>query len=182
MITGKLYPQGDFKANCWVKAYETTLTEAATSLTISGLTGDTDKEYRLEYRVVNGYDGDCGFYVYPNNDTAANCGYQYIGASDTAIACGRGASGGLAYAFGGNTSANAVAFGIIDIQAKSGYVRTFISKNVSGIVGTAVQAVYSVGQSWNNTADELTSLVVWATEDDGLGVGTNIILWEKVSR
>ncbi|KKK54515.1 hypothetical protein LCGC14_3083920, partial [marine sediment metagenome] len=47
MKTGNKYPLGDIKADCWQVEYKNILTSSATSITISGLTGDTTEEYML---------------------------------------------------------------------------------------------------------------------------------------
>ena len=68
------------------------------------------------------------------------------------------------------------------ISAKSGYVRTAINEHTDSIVTTTVGRMYLRGQSWNNTADEITSLVVLANQANGLGVGTQITLWRKIKK
>jgi len=163
----------------WEKFYETTLTSATTSITISGLTGNTDIEYKLVARIINDYNGAAYYYVRPNNDTGSNYGFQYIQGSNTTKEAGRYTDSKLQF-----TQASAlgnIGFAELSIQSKSGYVRTVITEYPRNISGTTIEDINLTGQVWNNTADEITSLVVYASQTNGLGVGTNITLYRKVA-
>jgi len=161
---------------CWQEIYNTTLGAATTSVTISGLTGNSDVLYRLTARVVNGYNGAAGFHLRLNNDTGTNYGYQYLNASDTSISAAKGTATSLAYALGYSNALSRLTLSTILLFAKSGYVRTAIVKSTYDIVTTTVSTMQMRGWSWNNTADEITSLVILADQTDGLGIGTEIIL------
>lgn len=177
MKSGPLKPgsASAIKYDSWVKIYETTLAATASSITISGLTGDTDKEYKLEARIVNGYAGSIGIKVRPNNDTGSNYGYQYLDGTDTTASAGRGATTSVQLC---GANQNGVGQGEMVIQSKSGFVRTFINEETAAVT-TTVSNVTSDGYSWNNTADEITSMVVLADQTGGLGVGSNITLWKR---
>jgi len=174
---GKVYPQGNFSSDCFTKIYETTLLANATSVTISNLAGNTTVEYRLNTKVVNGYDGSCYAGLTINNDTGANYGIQHLRAINTTVTASRYADAflyvGAASALGSTSLSETL------IHAKSGYVRTGIQGRISHIVTTTVGQLYLVGQSWNNTTDEVTSLVISADQASGLGIGTYICLWGK---
>ncbi|KKM18202.1 hypothetical protein LCGC14_1668080, partial [marine sediment metagenome] len=45
---------------------------------------------------------------------------------------------------------------------------------------TTIDKIASYAESWTNTADEITSLVVFADNTDGIGIGSRIILLKKV--
>jgi len=163
----------------WEKFYETTLTSATTSITISGLTGNTDIEYKLVARIINGYNGACGVYLRPNNDSGTNYGYQQLYGGDTTTGASRSTTTGLFLTQA--VALNNIAQGELTLHTKSGYVRTAVNSLAKEISGTTVGVVVLWGQSWNNTADEITSLVILADQTDGLGVGTNITLYRKVA-
>lgn len=171
----------NLKADTWVKVYEATLTEAATSLTISNLLGDTDNEYKLEARIVNGYNGAANYRIRPNNDSGTNYGHQVINAVDSAVAAARGTATGILMS-NASTALGDVNQDSVIIQAKSGYVRTVIHEFATKVVTTTITRLYLLGQSWNNTADQITSLVILSDRANGLGIGSRIVLWKKVAK
>lgn len=151
-----------------------TSSDVATSLTIPSLTGDTDVLYRLRARVVNGYNGGTYLEVRPNNDTGSNYGYQDVFGQDTGALASRSVNG---YIYAGYLDAlNNITSVDLLLYAKSDYVRTGIGKTVRSVSGTTVNSIFLSGHSWNNTADEITSLVIVATQANGLGIGTTISL------
>jgi hypothetical protein len=180
MRRGKTQVLGNISADTWEKIYETTLTEAATSLTISNLDGNTDEEYRLIIRGIGGHaSGWQSFRVRPNNDdTADNYGVQQIrGASSTASAY-RGTDRGF---YGGGLSPSQAGLADFIIYAKSGYVRTCIlsGMSINAAGGTTIEEIRSMGQSWNNTADNVTSFTIVGVSANEFGVGTQIELYRK---
>jgi hypothetical protein len=62
------------------------------------------------------------------------------------------------------------------IYAKSGYIRTELTQLMKGVVGTTIGTIRLQGDSWNNTVDNITSLVILADQTNGLGIGTVIEL------
>lgn len=151
-----------------------------TSLTISGLNGDVDEEYILESKVVNGYNGTAGAAVRLNNDTGTNYGYQFLQGVDTTASAAR-STGDRAYINSG-TALGHIAHSRTSIFAKSGFVRTILNELCSQIVTTTVSLVGIWGMSWNNTADNITSLVIAASQAGGLGVGSSFSLFRKTRR
>lgn len=164
----------------WVVAYDSgELGSAATSITISGLSGNTDEEYELITRTVNGYNGAIGIYIRPNNDTGANYGEQNLYASNTTITASRDASSAIWIGY--PTALGNLSFTHTKIHAKSGYQRTTLTKKCTNVTGTTVGYVWTRGDTWTNTADEITSLVIFANRTNGLGIGSRIILLKKAS-
>jgi len=182
MKTGLIYPLGSFQADTWVKIYENTLSSSATSLTISGLNGDTDVEYKLETRIVDG--ASSGTYmVRPNNDSGTNYGYQRLrGLSSTIDAQKDTATGLHRLGYGGGSSH--VSWAKMHIYAKSGYVRTAISLEASDISSSLVNYAAYYGSCWSNTADNITSLVIIEVNgtSNALGTGTYVCLWKRVNK
>jgi hypothetical protein len=179
----KVNTQGDIAGDCWEKIYSTILTEAATSLTISSLAGNTDKEYKLITRVVNGYNGACNIGIKPNNDgTAANYGIQGLYGGSTTAGAYRLTSFTSFIEIANFGALNQIDMSSVILYAKSGYVRTALIKLASQISTTTVNYIYQHGQSWNNTTDEITSLVIASDQTNGLGIGTVIELWKKADK
>ena len=177
--TGALEVQGSVYGT-WQKVYSTTLEAAATSVTISGLDGNTDVMYRVVVRKTFGSDsrGD----VRLNNDSGSNYGYQEITGAGSSIAASRSTTfSGILNAAGGATSFSGyIGMSETIIYAKSGYVRTALCSTSRDISGTTVNNIMLVGCSWSNTTDNITNLVCNASVADGLGIGTYIYLEKLV--
>lgn len=153
---------------------------AQTSITISGLDGDTDEEYMLICRLVNGATAATELKLRPNNDSGSNYGYQFLRAYSTTVEANRSTS--YTGTFVNYANQNNLSFSETIIYAKSGYLRTMISKQSWSIIGTTVTDIVITGNSWNNTTDNITSLVIYADQTNGLGIGTVIELYRKIKK
>jgi len=173
MKTGTLTPNKIKGA--WERIYDSTLSSAATSVTISGLEGNTDVLYRLIVRSVKGTNSGNNA-IRPNSDSGNNYGSQYLKGQNTTASSLRGTADNYIY-LGTTTNADDMAMSDTLIYAKSGYERTILALIVSAVNGTTVDTTQIQGNSWNNTADEITSLLVYSTGVDGLGIGTHIELY-----
>lgn len=156
------------------------LAAAATSYTISGLDGDTDVKYRLIVRGVAGVTNS-NFLMRFNNDTGTNYGIQRLSGQGTNVLAARGTAT-AAYL---NVNLTTPANGSVNrsdtlIQAKSGSVRTLTIKDIGQLSGTTVDIVSVQGWSWNNTADNITSIVVLSDQASGIGIGSRFILLKEV--
>jgi hypothetical protein len=188
MEYGKITNQKDtLYYDGFVKIYETALATTASSISITGLNGNVDVEYILDFRTIGGI-GNPGNQpsVYPNNDTTAgNYGEQGIYGLNTTIGAQRETSHtgwyGCQYA-GGVTTQNP-AFATHRIYAKTGYVRTCLSSIMDRVdAGTTVYAMNLVGQSWADTTNNITSIVLANLSTSGYGVSTAVFLYAKRSR
>lgn len=181
MRLGRLNVQGYIAGDCWQKIYSNTLSEATNSVTISNLNGNVDKEYKLIIRVVSGYNGAITFLLRLNNDSNNNYGYQSLAGEKTVIAASRNTSqSGISIANVGAT--NNLSFSETILYAKSGYIRTAIVKYGYKIASTTVTGLVVLGQSWNNTADNITSLVIYNSNANSLGIGTVIELYKRIDK
>jgi hypothetical protein len=154
-----------------------------TSLTISSLDGNTDEEYRLRVRYVNSaIAGVTTLGCFPNNDSGSNYGFQRLWGNNTDISAGRAVGHSLGLGYLGQADQNEVAMGELILYAKSGYVRTGIVNTQHQIATTTVTTIWLWGTVWNNTADNINSLVIRGTgsETNALGVGTVIELYKKI--
>lgn len=166
----------------WKEIYTHTVTGAAeTSITIPDLHGDVDLEYKLEARIVNGYNGVANYSCRINADGATNYGDQQFYNSDATTVAAVRSTATDHILLGNNGALSSLNQSTTIIQAKSGYVRTAITEWTGSISGTTVTHTRIIGTSWNNTVDEITSLVVLANQANGLGIGTEITLWAKVA-
>ncbi len=179
MKIGNKYPLGDVKADCWQVEYDSTLITAATTVTISGLTGDTAEEYILLCSFVNDYAGTTAYNLRPNNDSGSNYGIQYVRGVNAATSAGRATP--TYFPLTQAIAQNELAISSLTLYAKSGHIRTLINNWVQGISGTTITGVRILGESWTNTGDEITSLVIYSDQTDGIGIGTEIILYKKVN-
>lgn len=155
---------------------------ARTVYNITGVSGNTDIEYKFNCKFVNNYNGNALYYLRPNNDTGNNYGYQQLYGSNTSAAAVQTTSTSVLYLTGGNTAVNEKAFCNGLLYAKSGYLRLWLNKDIGGTATTTVGIVDLMAGSWNNTADNITALRIVGSQINSLGVGTNIILFKKVYR
>jgi len=180
MKLGNIDPQVSIDYDTTEKIFETTVTgSAVTSIDITGLSGNTDEQYMLDCNIVNGYDGGMAVNVRCNGDSGTNYGRQELYGSSTTIGASRATS--THFFLTGATSSGNVGIGTLLLHAKSGHVRTAINSRAREITGTTVTNLDAIGQSWNNTADEITSLGIETEQPEALGVGTSISLYRKVS-
>lgn len=152
---------------------------AITNLHITGLDGDVDEEYELIGRFINGYNGATTNSVRLNNDSGSNYGHQYLIGNNTDATASRAT--GDKINISSCLALGDVGMSVSKLFVKSGYVRTLITKSASGIATTTVNSVVLRGQSWNNTADNITSLNILTNQLNGIGVGSRIILLKKVT-
>jgi len=150
-----------------------------TSITVSGLHGDIDKEYLLSTKLVNGYNGATTLYLRPNNDTGTNYGYQRLYNSDATTAAALRDNADTHVCLNYADAIDKLGVANASIYAKSGYARTILTQSAEAITGTTVTAVNLFGHSWNNTVDEITSLVLYADQTNGIGTGSQITLYKK---
>jgi len=166
----------------WKVCYDSgELAAATTSISISGLNGDVDIEYRLILRCVAGADGTV-IRLRPNNDTnAANYHWQGLFGTPDAASADQG-DGGMFLVYDATTSnTGKISLSDVTLYAKSGYLRTSFVKCTLGISGTAINGCEEIGNVWTNTADNITSLVITHKTTNGLGIGTRAILLKKVT-
>lgn len=167
------------QAESYIRIYDDILTAPATNFTVSNLTGDTDIEYIIEIRIVNGYDGAAGFFMRFNNDSGANYGLQYLDGSDAAATAGR-LTGQTSHSIGGVEALGDIIFNRILIYAEKDYRRSTLCQVSRGNSATTIWKINSYGGVWNNTADELTSIVFLSDQTDGFGIGTRAMVFQRV--
>lgn len=176
MKHGLIEPQG-LVYGIWEKIYEYEVSGSAiTSFDISSLDGNGDVYYMLNHRLVSGFAGGFSIAVRPNNDTGAtNYGYQYIRGSSTTISAFQGSADRMSLGGGGGTGQ--LSCGTWLLHAKSGYERTAIVHYSQYISGTTITYTDSGAQSWIDTSNNITSLRIFASQTNGIGIGSHFELW-----
>lgn len=178
MKTGQLTIKGTVQKS-WQKIYETILSAATTSLTISGLDGNTDILYKVVIKLVSNATGMHSG-VLLNNDTGSNYGFQYLLGVNTAVSSERGADARIYVgSLASGIDSGKIGKGECLIYTKSGYVRTAIVTTAENISTTTITSLSITGQSWNNTADNITSIVLASTMSNGYGIGTYVALYRR---
>ena len=161
----------------WRRVYTTTLSAAATSVSITSLLGDTDIMYKLLIRAINGAASGCAYLIRPNGDsTASNYVTQWLYSYSTSVtaAVTSAATGmyfGWVEAISEIFSTEAVLF------SKKGYSRR--ANAFSQVVQGGFMSSLISSARWTNTADEITSIDIVASAANGLGIGTVIELWAR---
>ena len=160
--------------------YETDVTTATNSITISGLDGNTDIRYHLSFRFVNSSGATCSYYLKPNNDGSASYGWQEISGINASANASRnsGQTFGMGLADASSTATLAIYEG--DLIAKSGTARGLIANRSSQINGDLISNGGGVFNTmWNNTASNITSFTIVANQTNGIGAGSHIEVWAR---
>lgn len=165
-------------AGTWVIHSEQILASPATTVTISNLNGDVDGDYRVIVRgIANATDTD--FRAKINNDgTSSIYGYQQLYGISSSGSAGRATASSLL--FDNGASSGHVVFSDMFLSVKSGVIRTALSRSIGRVTGTTVGVIRTKAESYNETATNVTSLVVSASQTNGLGAGTYILVLKRV--
>ncbi len=154
--------------------FDSEVTGSAVSSISTGniLNGDEDGWYTIIARFV--VVTDATFTMRINGDTGANYGLRLIsGAGNTAGPTFRNSGRTSMRIAEGNSGNNG--FAIFRLYAKSGTIRLAQGITNDYITGTTCGEILTVGQVWNNTTDNITSLS-FLTVGTNIGVGTRVII------
>jgi len=161
------------------RIYSNELSAAVTSLTIPSLNGNVDLDYQLRVYLKAGHaTGDVQIGVRPNNDSGANYTDERLSGSGTSALASTTSVGTQALIIPDTRpTANNFGMGVMDIFAKSGNYRMFLAKGFG--LETTAPLVGLLGTMWKNTANNITSLTIFANQTNGLGVGTRVELYAR---
>ena len=159
----------------------TTATGAVTSITVSGLTGDTAIEYDVSIDAVNNSTGSPILGLQFNGD-AANYYAIYNLNDGTTNSLGKVSSTGYLmispYAAG---VANVHSYSRINIYAKSGQYRHVLNDTIiEKGDGTAYISFHSCG-FYSISTGELTSITLYDTVASGIAAGTRIQIYGRTA-
>jgi hypothetical protein len=158
--TGKIsspYAQGS-----WVRINSQVLSSASATITFSSLDGDRDVVYYLSVACKDAATNENNYLgIRFNGDTGGNYGRQHYRATSTTLAGGRSAADAALYPIDNvATVANGYHSGGLFLWAASGQPRIGMSEFLCHGSGTTINNMDWMGHSWNNTADNITSMVL----------------------
>lgn len=149
---------------------------AVTSKTFSGLSGDSDRRYKIVTHIIGGSGYGNTYLQFNNNTTPSN--YWTVAAYDQGTSRSVSSYNNLSGYFISNTSAEGrVADGVCEVFAASGNKRTM--RSILYSVGSAYDstACSYVQGCWINISDNITSMTLTGSVN-GIGVGSYIELWK----
>ena len=157
--------------------YSTVTVATATTITISGLTGNTDEIYKIitfiKSAEVSNFSGTF------NADGGANYFGQYMRGLNSGIASLEYTSAtSMANSFG-TTASGDISFYKYTILASSGNMRAMIGQGLSNTSSGDANQIFSSAHLWTNTTDELTSITITATTANGIGIGSRIYVYTR---
>ncbi len=164
----------------WTLEAETTLADTATSISFTGLDGDTDINYMILVRLVSSNSQSTLLTMYFNEDSSASYGRQYIVGQSTAVSSSR-ATGQQGFNVARSTLQTATvhsSFSKTIIYAKSGHERTMLSNYLDGASGSFIYKLYSSAGIYSNTSNNITSIQL-NKSSGGLMTNTTAQLWKR---
>lgn len=152
------------------------LSAPAQDLTFSNLNGDSDEIYILEYDIIANSTGFIA-YIWPNGSPpAASSAETQRLAVDNGAASHDQFVDQIAFASTGFTTANERETGRMEIKAKTGAHRTFMTDSISSISATRVlRNVW--GSNWTDTATNITSIQVHGSVASAFNTGSRFSLY-----
>lgn len=165
------------------KIFDYTFPNHATSVTLSGLTGDTAEEYVFDALWKNNGGEDTDYGIQFNNDVDTHYGFQTNyskGGDGVAPECWHDEAYTRMWLGRADTD-NYYSHGWGTLWGVSGHPRQMIGQMTREVHGSDIFGLYSFGTIWNNTADEITSMKFLATVEDGIHSGSRIIVYKKVA-
>lgn len=151
-----------------------TLVANADSVTFSSLDGDTHQMYMLIGRVINNHGSVTASYSARPNGATTNQSWQRLYANDTTVAGSRGTTPMLvaqAVSAGGS-----VFFSSVIWASKATSSRRYLLSQA--LFAGTIESLQTVGQ-WDETSTNITSLVFFSDQTDGVGTGSIIHLYRK---
>jgi hypothetical protein len=150
-----------------------------TSLSITGLNGDEDEEYKLIIRQIGGSSVESYLYLFPNGEILNTKGLQQLYGTNTTVTAWRGLSSIWYLTGASGCDRGNISFIDSNILAKKGAIRKGLSQSVEDINGTTIQSINLQAQCWNNLVDNLTSLTITASQTNGIGTGSHILIFVR---
>jgi hypothetical protein len=169
----------------WRICFSTVIVSSCTSINVTGLLGNTDKEYKIQWAIKNAYAGACSYALTLNADTGANYGYQYVRYYGTSVDTDNPAvdQTSCPYCFGYGSNINYYAFGETTIYARKwanlGLQRLVFSRWTGNATGETIGQSRLSNYVWSNGTDEITSFQIVADQTNGIGEGSYFEVWTR---
>jgi hypothetical protein len=158
----------------WVRVGSSVLGSAATTVNFTGLDGDRDVLYYMSIAAKGGSASETHMSTTLNGSNAY--GYQRIQAINTTVSGERSTQTAMYSSFDTLANTEYRHVGLL-LFAKKGFIRPSIIWSADAISGTTVTYINSIGWSWNNTADTLTSIENVASQANGFAAGSQVDLY-----
>jgi len=170
-VNNLVLPASGTVAQTWNLVSETVLSEAATSIEVTGLTGNTANVYK--FRLVLKINTTTTIGIILNGDTTASYSLLKLQNSGsitvyrTTIAS---SMHDVTYPVGHDVFLDGY------LHARTGQPRAL--EYTSSFISSSPLYSLDAGEIWNNTTDTLTSLKIFAAIANGLGTGTTFAIWK----
>jgi len=151
---------------------------ACTNLTISGLDGHRDKEYKIYAKINGGSASNHSHYLRFNGDSGSNYGEQNINGDGSGKYAARNTWDKM-YFLGSNMTESGSVFYEGTFSFVENLSVTGITTTMDVADGTKVDYILKAGWVWNSTAN-VTSMVISSTVANGIGAGSRFIITRKV--
>lgn len=167
----------------WRRLYSTDITGSAVdSVTVSGLDGNSDIEYLIYARFVAAVSTEpSDFFVSPNGDEDTS---HYNFQSVWSVNGTAGGSEGVSFAglwHGLTYVAGEITQGWSRMYAKTGFDRVLVGQFTSRYTSGDMERIYQVATAWENSADNITSLVFHSSVSTCIGIGSHIEVWSRAA-
>lgn len=167
----------------WTLVERKTFDAPATSYTLSGLNGNTDRRYKLKTELKNNYAGTNQFFATINGDnTAAHYNFfehgTYKTTGDGAGTIINDRSPYSSIRVGWGSAQNNWGWCEVVIEAFSGRNRHYSTSENSELNSTEIWKTHRGDGLWLNSADNITSITVTSTNASGIGIGSYVELWK----
>lgn len=147
----------------WIEIDSNILGASASSVTFSGLSGNTDQIYMISQMIKAKTSSQYSVFRFNGDTSTSNYGLQQIRGQSTSLTAERRSSDGFLYNNIGGTGAGSYYQLNTILFAKSGFQRVTLSNSATGISGTTVDSIGVNGGTWINTANELTTILCYPT-------------------
>jgi len=154
---------------------QTVAGSAVTSLTFSGLNGNTARRYKIVSKVISNSASANLVCVTCNTDTtASNYPWRNISSVGAAAGANTGTNAGIVVAY--TAAAADVSYGEQVLDAATGAYRSALGSFYRGATSPTEQ--YQWITMWLDNSSNITQLVVTAAVASGLGIGSYVELWK----
>jgi hypothetical protein len=160
----------------WVRVGTQTLGSATSTVTFSGLDGDTDVIYYLSAAILANAVNANPTVRLNNDSTAGIYGYQALYGANTTVAGGRGTHTAEYAQWNNLSNGNYALFNLLTF-AKAGYVRTGVMGFVNDVSSTTVTEVGAYGHVYNQTSNNITSIVITSSATNAFATGSQFELY-----
>lgn len=160
-----------------------TVSTDCTNFTISSLTGDTDEEWYIHCLWKKNGSDDANFGIQPNADTGANYGFRTMygaGASESNVLTY--VNNAYTYLWMGRADTDHYySQGYGRMNTKTGFIRQLMGLFSRDLTGATANGLYTMTDVWNNTVDEITSMLFLCSVSNGIHAGSRVFAYKRVA-